>query len=87
MRIPELSKEVETLNEENTRYAFKIDQFENPMNLLQLVKRQEYSHLKHPLAKHIQMIPEGLALIHKTIPEKQSSSTYKKGPTMVVGAR
>lgn len=87
IRIPELNKELQAIQEESTRLKFEIDRFENPINLIELVKRQEFSHLKHPLVKHIQMIPEGLALQSPSEKEESIPSYYKTKPTIVVGAR
>ena len=46
--IPAVKKEVNQLREENNRIQFEIDQFENPIALLELSKKPEYSHLKFP---------------------------------------
>jgi cell division protein FtsB len=57
LAIPSVSKELQSIQEENTRLRFEIDQFENPQHLLELSRRPEYRHLKHPLLKDIIMIP------------------------------
>lgn len=59
--LPELSKEVRVLEEENTRLRYEIEQFENPKHLMELAKRPEFSHLKHPIINEVlvmQMGPE-----------------------------
>lgn len=53
LEIPVLSKKVEILAQENIRYKFEIEQFENPLNLMELARKPEYSHLKHPLLNEI----------------------------------
>lgn len=46
--IPELEKEVKTLEEDNVRLSYEIEQFENPSHLMELAKKPEYSYLKFP---------------------------------------
>ncbi len=87
IRLPELSKELQTIQDENARLRFEVNRFENPTNLIELVKKHEFSHLKHPLVKHIQMIPEALASRCPREKEKSVASYYKTKPTSVVGAR
>lgn len=53
LQIPKLSKQLEFLSSKNTNLQFEIDRFENPLNLIQLSRKPEFSHLKHPLAKDI----------------------------------
>lgn len=53
LEIPILSKKVEMLEQENIRLQFEIDQFENPLNLMEISRRPEYRHLKHPLLNEI----------------------------------
>ena len=48
MQIPVLAAELKALEQENVRIKFEIDKFESPDHLLELSKRPEYSHLKHP---------------------------------------
>lgn len=58
LQIPSLCKEVEQIEEENTRLQFIIDTFENPVHLIELSRTPEYRHLKHPLNKDIVTIRE-----------------------------
>lgn len=53
MRVPMLAKELQTICEENVRLKFQIEKFENPLHLMELVRKPEYSHLKHPLSTEI----------------------------------
>lgn len=53
LQIPMLAKSVAEIEQENTRLRFEIDQFENPDHLMELIKRPEFCHLKHPLLKDI----------------------------------
>src|SRR5579872_4905290 len=60
--IPAMGKEIKHLKEENTRLQYEIDQFENPQHLIELARRGEFSHLKHPLVKEVVHCGQGLAL-------------------------
>lgn len=53
LEIPSLSKKLDIVLQENTRLQFEIDQFENPLNLMEIARRPEYRHLKHPLLNEI----------------------------------
>ena len=57
LQIPKYQKDLEMICQENTRLQFEIDQFENPINLMNLARKPEYSHLKHPLIKDIIQVP------------------------------
>lgn len=84
--IPEISKEIKALKEENTRMRYEIDQFENPEHLIELARHSEFSHLRHPLVKEIATMQEGIAL---TLPVQESakSSSMKPKVTLAVGAK
>lgn len=56
LEIPQLAKEVRAIEQENIRLRFEIDQFENPLNLMEIARRPEYRHLKHPLLNEIESI-------------------------------
>ena len=56
MQIPKLAKEVKVLQEENAHLHYKINCFENPQALLNILRKQEYSHLKYPLAEEVIVI-------------------------------
>ncbi len=53
IEIPRLSRDVRHLEEQNSRLRFEIERFENPKHLMELAKRPEFSHLKHPLSSEI----------------------------------
>ena len=53
LEIPLVAKELEEICQENSRLRFEIDQFENPIHLMDLSRNPEYRHLKHPLLKDI----------------------------------
>lgn len=67
MQLPALSKELKTIQEENMRLQYQIDQFENPQHLMDLARQNEFSHLKHPLSKEIVTLEQGLALEIKAV--------------------
>lgn len=48
MEIPVLASQLKAIEQENLRLKFEIDQFESPDHLLELSRRPEYRHLKHP---------------------------------------
>ena len=53
IELPRLSREVRQLEEQNSRLKYEIERFENPKHLMELAKRPEFSHLKHPLIGEI----------------------------------
>ncbi len=53
IKIPALMKEIEQIREENIHFAYEIECFKSPSNLLELAKRSEYAHLKFPYAKDV----------------------------------
>ncbi len=76
IRIPELSRSVKTIQEENTRLQYEIDQFENPEHLIELARHAEFAHLKHPLHKEILTCNEGIAI--QTFPENKKQPLPQK---------
>lgn len=54
--IPVLMKEVRAIEEENTRLQYEVDSFESPMNLIELLRKPQYSHLKFPYRKDVTVI-------------------------------
>jgi septal ring factor EnvC (AmiA/AmiB activator) len=57
LEIPALEKEVRMLKEEKRRLKYEIEMFENPVHLIELLQKPEYSHLKHPQLNEITVIP------------------------------
>lgn len=53
MKLPLLAKELQRVEEENVRLKFQLEKFENPLHLMELARKPEYSHLKHPLMTDI----------------------------------
>jgi hypothetical protein len=58
MRVPILAKELQAVEEENVRLSFAIEKFEDPLHLMELARKPEFSHLKHPVWSDI-VIVEG----------------------------
>lgn len=58
LAIPDLAKEVKDIQEENQRLRYDIDNFENPLHLMELARKPEFSHLKHPSTNEILIISE-----------------------------
>ena len=57
--IPPIAQELATIEEENKRLHYEIDQFESPLKLLELSQKPEFSHLKYPYTKDVIVLPEG----------------------------
>lgn len=55
--IPSLAKEVRSLQEENNRLRYDIDQFESPIHLMELMRMPEFSSLKFGYNKDVIILP------------------------------
>ncbi len=53
IRVPELSKKMKLIEEENERLRYEKGTFENPLNLMELARKPAWSHLKHPYIPEI----------------------------------
>ncbi|MCH9610154.1 MAG: hypothetical protein S4CHLAM81_07320 [Chlamydiales bacterium] len=53
LEIPQLARQVELLRQEIVRVQFEVDQFENPVHLLELARKPEYGHLRQPKVNEI----------------------------------
>ncbi len=58
MRIPEMTKIVKLLNEENTRLRFEVELFEGPAHLMKLASSSSFSHLKYPVGLDVVTVYE-----------------------------
>ena len=83
MRIPQLAREVRTLQEENTRLLYELDRFEHPTHLMHLAAGSEFAHLRHPLVETIVTLPQGLALTAPVTREKR----FSRALPLVIGAK
>lgn len=61
IRIPKEEKVTDQIREEITRLTLKIDQFEDPQNLMRIASAGEYPHLSHPYLSDVITVEEGLA--------------------------
>lgn len=62
MQLPQKEKEIRMIREEMNRLSYQVDQFENPSNLIEIVHRPEFGHLRHPILREILTVPEALAV-------------------------
>lgn len=53
MRLPVYAKELQICQEENVRLQFAIEKFENPLHLMELARKPEFSYLKQPYTRDI----------------------------------
>lgn len=53
LQLPLCVKQQVLVEEENVRLQFAIEKFENPLHLMELARKPEFSHLKHPYAQDI----------------------------------
>ena len=61
MRLPEITKEIKVIEEENGRLEYEIHQFESPEHLIQLVQSGQFSYLKYPFVNEVITLPEPIA--------------------------
>ena len=87
LQIPKFAKDLKSVEEENVRLRFEIDCFESPDHLMQLVKMQEYTHLRHPSLKDVFVVPEGIALYIEEKQKKELFQPLKIQPVLAVGAK
>lgn len=57
LAIPQLTKEVATLREDNVRLKYEIERFESPLHMMELMRSPEFSHLKFPYIDQEIFIP------------------------------
>lgn len=58
LAIPRLEREVKTINEENRQIQYEIDHFESPIHLMELARKPEFGHLRHPYVHEVLVLPE-----------------------------
>lgn len=83
IELPRLAKEVRQLEEQNSRLRYEIERFENPKHLMELAKRPEFSHLKHPLIGEIFV----LQTKEESVETKEESRAEPKARAIFIGAR
>lgn len=58
LMIPTLEKEVKEIKEKNLELQYEIEQFESPIHLMELARKPEFGHLKHPPLNEVILLPE-----------------------------
>ena len=72
IQIPKIEKQLLAINDEISHLQFEVDQFESPDRLMDLACHPDFSHLKHPYLKDIEVVSEGFALTLKK--EKETNT-------------
>lgn len=85
-KLPLVEKELKTLEEDNVKLSYQIEEFSDPNNLLQLIKENTYSHLRYPVQQDILKLDEGIALKTKT-PYKLKKSLVESHEDMAIAHR
>lgn len=86
LQIPKLNKDLKTLEEENLKLQFEIDCFESPDHLMQLVKKEGFTHLRYPVVKDVVTVAEGVALHMDRQDTEKTFRRFKTEPVLAVGA-
>ena len=87
IRIPQLALEVKNIEEENIRLQYAIDEFENPLHLIQLARDLKIEHLKHPLLTEIVHVKQGIALQPAPHIEKETLHVKQPRIALALGAK
>jgi hypothetical protein len=58
LSIPALAKEVREIKEKNSELQYEIEQFESPIHLMEMARKPEFGHLKHPPFDRVIFVPE-----------------------------
>ncbi len=48
LALPQLTKEIRQIEEENSRLSYELHQFESPIHLMELARSPEFGHFKYP---------------------------------------
>ena len=65
------------------RLQYEIDLFESPQHLMELARRSEFSHLKHPTAREIVQLQEAVAL--QDLDPKKAQPVLPRVPAIALG--
>jgi hypothetical protein len=84
--VPKLVKEIKSIQEDNTRLRYQIQEFEGPEHLMQLAADTKFHHLKYPLAKEV-LVLQGSFEVESSMIEKNENSLSKFKHTLAVGAK
>lgn len=58
LSVPALAKEVKEIHEKNLELQYEIEQFDNPLRLLELLRTPEFEYLKYPSLDKVIQLPE-----------------------------
>jgi hypothetical protein len=86
MKIPEVSKQVKRIEQENIRLQYEIDIFESPDNLMRFARLPEYQHLKYPLCHEIVALKEEMPLLLYAENSEKIPTKPKSKLTFAIGA-
>ncbi len=53
LEVPALARQLQKIEAENTRLVYEVEQFENPIHLLELSNQAEFADLNHPYREDI----------------------------------
>jgi hypothetical protein len=59
LTVPALTEDIRVIQEKNARLQYGIERFESPLRLIELLRKPEFRHLKHPYVSDILEIPAG----------------------------
>lgn len=90
--LPQVAYEVQILEEENTRLRYEVEKFESPTHLMDLAKRCEFSHLRHPTLDEVYVMHTPDAQEDSKRPLDQTNRPTEDElhfltPRVVIGAR
>ncbi len=67
IELPKIAKEINDTKEEIKKMKYEIEMFESPAHLMELVRKPEFGHLKHPFVDDVLTLPQGVALKEENI--------------------
>jgi hypothetical protein len=79
--IPRLMKEIKSIQEENVRLSYRIQEFESPKHLLEMAALPAFRHLKYPLSKEV-IVLQAADPLECLASEDVTSSSLKPNHTL-----
>ncbi|MEX0961291.1 MAG: hypothetical protein WDZ28_00330 [Simkaniaceae bacterium] len=78
LSLPKVREELAEIHEENIRLSYEVNAFENPDRLMELLRSQDFSHLKYPyLCDVIALQKTGPLLAKKRDVEEKKGLSFK----------
>ncbi len=59
LAIPLVKKEIRELEGRTAKLLYEVEQFESPVHLIELSRKPEFGHLKHPYVNDIVLVEMG----------------------------